>query len=94
MGVLAILGAILFFRRRNSLQDSPRTPRIVRLAFAVEVLVLFSPLFARFGNLQPEHVRGQVAASIIILFSAALGIYYLLVNPGTRLGAGSSLKRS
>lgn len=158
MGVLAILGAILFSRTRNALQESPRTPRIVRLAFAVEVLVLagvglllilkvpntlpwnlslessvlygwvflglafyylyavlkppwihalgpllgflvyylvlFSPLLARFGKLQPEHVPGQVAASIIILFSAALGIYYLFLNPGTRLGAGSSLKRS
>src|ERR1700752_9549 len=55
------------------------------LGFLVYDLVLFSPLFARFGNLQPEHVRGQVAASVIIVFSAALGIYYLFMNPATRL---------
>ena len=55
------------------------------LGFLVYDLVLFSPLFARFGNLQPEHVRGQVAASVIIIFSAALGVYYLFVNPATRL---------
>ncbi|HVF25373.1 MAG TPA: hypothetical protein VNA23_05755 [Anaerolineales bacterium] len=55
------------------------------LGFLVYDLVLFSPLFARFGNLQPEHVRGQVAASLIIIFSAALGLYYLFVNPETRL---------
>jgi len=158
MGVATVLCGILFFRRRDTLEESQRTPRIVRMAFALEVvvlagaglllilkvpntlpwklssessvlygwvflglafyylyavlnpkwihalgpllgflvydLVLFSPLFARFGNLQPEHVRGQVAASIIILFSAALGIYYLFVNPGTRLGMGSNFKRS
>ena len=40
------------------------------LRFLVYDLVLFSPLFARFGNLQPEHVLGQVAASVIIIFSA------------------------
>ena len=54
-------------------------------------LVLFLPLFARFGNLQPEHVRGQVAASLIIIFSAALGVYYLFVNPATRLRARTEM---
>lgn len=56
------------------------------LGFLVYDLVLFSPLFARFGSLQPEHVLGQVAASVIIIFSAGLGLYYLFVNPATRLG--------
>ena len=57
------------------------------LGFLVYDLVLFSPLFARFGSLQPEHVRGQVAASLIIIFSAALGVYFLFVNSATRLRA-------
>lgn len=56
------------------------------LGFLVYDLVLFSPLFARFGSLQPEHILGQMAASAIIIFSAALGIYYLFVNRATRLG--------
>jgi hypothetical protein len=56
------------------------------LSFLVYDLVLFSPLFARFGSLQPEHIRGQVAATVIIVFSAVLGLYYLFVNPTTRLG--------
>ena len=64
------------------------------LGFLVYDLVLFSPLFARFGSLQPEHILGQVAASVIILFSAALGVYYLFVNPATRLGGESALQRS
>ena len=64
------------------------------LGFLVYDLVLFSPLFARFGSLQPEHILGQVAASAIIIFSAALGVYYLFVNPATRLGARSVLRRS
>lgn len=57
------------------------------LGFLAYDLVLFSPLFTRFGNLQPEHVRGQVAASVIIIFSGLLGIYYLFINPVTRLWA-------
>lgn len=158
MGLVAMLCATLFLRTRNNVQDVQPTPRIVRLAFLLEVLVLagaglllllkvpntlpwnlspessvlygwvflglafyylyavlkpqwihalgpllgflaydvvlFSPLFARFGNLQPEHVRGQVAASVIIIFSAALGIYYLFINPATRLGARDNSRRS
>ena len=61
------------------------------LGFLIYDLVLFSPLFARFGNLQPEHVRGQVAASLIIIFSAALGVYYLFVNTATRLRVRTEL---
>ena len=61
------------------------------LGFLVYDLVLFAPLFARYGNLQPEHVRGQVAASAIIIFSAALGVYYLFVNPATRLWARTDM---
>jgi hypothetical protein len=158
IGAAALLCLVLFFRTRSIVPADQPTPRIVRLAFMLEVLVLagagvlllwkvpntlpwnlspessvfygwvflglafyylyailnpqwihalgpllgflvydlilFSPLFARFGNLQPEHIRGQVAASVIILFSAALGVYYLFVNPATRLGAGSSFKRN
>jgi hypothetical protein len=56
------------------------------LGFLVYDMVLFSPLFARFGNLQPEHILGQVAASFIIIVSAVLGVYYLFVNPATRFG--------
>jgi hypothetical protein len=55
------------------------------LGFLVYDLVLFGPLFARYGSVQPEHLRGQLAASAIILFSGALGVYYLFVNKATRL---------
>jgi hypothetical protein len=155
MGILAVIGAFLFFRTRRHAADSQPTPGVVRLAFALEVLVLagaglllilkvpntlpwnlslessvlygwvflglafyylyavltpqwihalgpmlgflvydlvlFLPLFARFGSVQPEHMRGQVTASIIIIFSALLGIYYLFVNPATRLNTQSHL---
>lgn len=60
------------------------------LGFLVYDLVLFGPLFARYGSLQPQHILGQVAATLIIIFSAGLGIYYLFVNPTTRLGPRSS----
>jgi hypothetical protein len=155
MGILAVTGAFLFFRTRRHAADNQQTPGVVRLAFALEVLVLagagillilkvpntlpwnlspessvlygwvflglafyylyavltpqwihalgpmlgflvydlvlFLPLFARFGNVQPEHMRGQVTASIIIIFSALLGIYYLFMNPATRLNTPSHL---
>ena len=55
------------------------------LGFLIYDLVLCGPLFARYSNLQPEHRLGQVAASIIIIFSAALGLYYLFVEPSTRI---------
>lgn len=153
MGLLAVLGGMMFMRTRHLAKNSQPTPPIVIYAFVAEVLVLagagillilkvpntlpwnlspessvlygwvflglafyylyavlnrqwihalgpllgflvydlvlFSPLFARFGNLQPEHILGQVAASIIIIFSAALGVYYLFINPATRLGKRS-----
>ncbi|HZM22163.1 MAG TPA: hypothetical protein VFC02_10485 [Anaerolineales bacterium] len=104
MGVLAVAGGIIFMRSRPIAENRQPTPQIViyavlnrqwihalgpLLGFLVYDLVLFSPLFARFGNLQPEHIRGQVAASVIIIFSAALGIYYLFVNSATRLGTRS-----
>jgi hypothetical protein len=63
------------------------------LGFLVYDLVLFGPLFARYSSLKPEHIRGQVAATLIIIFSAALGIYYLFVNSETRLGARSRSPR-
>jgi hypothetical protein len=158
MGLLAIFCGSLFLRTRYTRSDRQPTPRLVRMAFVVEVLilagvgsllllkipntlpwnispessvlygwillglalyylyaivrpqwihalgpllgflvydlVLFSPMFAHYGNLQPGQMLGQVAASIIILFSAVLGIFYLLINPGTRLGSGSNIERS
>jgi hypothetical protein len=149
MCLLAALGLTIFLNLRRSPLDSQPAPRIVRVAFAAEVLVLagagmllalkvpntlpwqlsgessvlygwvflglacyylyavldprwnqalgpllgflvydlvlFGPLFGRYGQVQPEHLRGQLAASAIILFSGALGAYYLFVNQATRL---------
>jgi hypothetical protein len=64
------------------------------LGFLVYDLVLAYPLFAHYGNLQPGQLPGQVAASLIIVFSAILGIYYLFVNPDTRLGSGPASERN
>lgn len=51
---------------------------MIWMGFLVYDLPLFSPLFASFGNLQPEHTPGQVAASSFLIFSRALGIYNFL----------------
>ena len=64
------------------------------LGFLVYDLVLAYPLLAHYGNLQPGQLPGQVAASLIIVFSAILGIYYLFVNPDTRLGSGPASERN
>lgn len=55
------------------------------LGFLIYDLVLCAPLFARYTGLPPEHRLGQVAASAIIVYSAALGLYYLFVEPSTRI---------
>ena len=61
------------------------------LGFLIYDMVLCAPLFARYASLQPEHRLGQVAASIIIVFSGALGLYYLLVEPSTRIWPAPAL---
>jgi hypothetical protein len=157
LGLLALFCGSLFFRTRYAKSDRQPTPRLVRIAFTAEVLVLAGagillllkvpntlpwtispessvlygwvflglafyylyalvrpqwihalgpllgflvydlvlayPLFAHYGSLQPGQLRGQVAASLIIVFSAILGIYYLFVNPDTRMGSGTSSER-
>ena len=62
------------------------------LGFLVYDLVLFYPLFAHYGSLQPGQLLGQLTASLIIVLSGILGIYYLLVRPDTRLGTRSERK--
>jgi hypothetical protein len=56
--------------------------------------VLFSPLCACVGKLQAENVLGQFAASAIIIFSASLGVYDLIIHPATRPSGGTNLRRS
>jgi hypothetical protein len=153
LGLLAIFCGSLFLRTRYTRSDRAPTPRLVRMAFIAEVLVLAGvgilllikvpntlpwnispessvlygwvflglafyyiyalvrpqwihalgpllgflvydivlayPLFAHYASLQPGQLLGQIAASFIIIVSAILGIYYLFVNPGTRLGSSS-----
>jgi len=50
---------------------------------------------SRFKQSNGSHflIEGVVAATLIIIFSAALGIYYLFVSPATRLGARSGSPR-
>jgi hypothetical protein len=158
LGLLAIFCGSLFFRTRYARSDRQPTPRLVRIAFTTEVLVLagagiflllkvpntlpwtispessvlygwvflglafyylyalvrpqwihalgpllgflvydlvlFYPLFGHYASLQPGQLLGQVAASFIIVVSAVLGLYYLLINPGTRLTSGSGSERN
>jgi hypothetical protein len=65
--------------------------RVVRPAL---LLAIFHPCSLTLAACKPKQMRGQVAAALIIVFSAALGVYYLLVNPATRFGANSTLRRS
>ena len=61
------------------------------LGFLAYDLVLIGPLLARFTNLNPEFQLGQITAVAIITVSAALGIYYLFINKGTRLSLQSQV---
>lgn len=54
------------------------------LGFLVYDLVLIAPLMGHYANLRPEQRLGQITATAIILFSGALGIYFLILNKETR----------
>jgi hypothetical protein len=55
------------------------------LGFLVTDVLLLVSWFTRAGELPSEPLLGQITAAAIILLSTALGLYYLFLNPSTRL---------
>ncbi|GEL19456.1 hypothetical protein [Pseudonocardia asaccharolytica] len=69
------------------------------LGFLAYDAVLIGPFLHGFSVVRPEYLPRLVVATAIVVGSAALAVYYLLLHPPTRLwpvarpGAGSSYRR-
>ena len=55
------------------------------LGFLAYDIVLILPFIRHFSEVQPQHVRGLIVYTIVVVYSALLAIYYLFVNRSTRL---------
>lgn len=55
------------------------------LAFLAYDVILVGPLMGHFATVRPEHRIGLAVYMAVILYSAVLAVYYLVINPATRL---------
>lgn len=55
------------------------------LGFLAYDIVLILPFIRHFSEVQPQHLRGLVVYTIVVVYSALLAIYYLFVNRSTRI---------
>lgn len=55
------------------------------LAFLVYDLILIGPFLLRLPTTPPEHIPGLIIYLIVIVYSGVLAVYFLLINPSTRL---------
>lgn len=53
-------------------------------AFLAYDAVLIGPFIAKFGNVLPSHVPSLVVSSAVLIISAAISAYYVLVIPAVR----------
>lgn len=71
------LHGILFPRWHNALGQL--------LSFLAYDLVLIAPFILLFGTVKPEYLLSLVVYVAVLIYSAGLAIYFLFVNPPTRL---------
>lgn len=57
------------------------------LSFLAYDLFLIVPFLLLFRNVAPGHMLSLVLYVIVLTFSGALAVYYLILDPATRLGA-------
>lgn len=55
------------------------------VGFLAYDLVLIIPFIARLPNLPPQYLAGQIIYLAVIIYSGVLAVYYLFINPGTRI---------
>jgi hypothetical protein len=55
------------------------------LGFLAYDLVLLGPFVRRFGAVPPEHLPSLIVYTAILVYSGALAVYYLAIDPRTRL---------
>jgi hypothetical protein len=56
------------------------------LSFLAYDLVLILPFLALFNAVKPEHLVSLIVYVSILIYSGALAVYFLFLNPPTRLG--------
>ncbi len=59
-------------------------------SFLAYDLVLIPPFLRRFGTIDAELLPSLIVYTAILFFSAAVAVYYLLINPATRVWGQSS----
>src|SRR5688572_27065450 len=57
------------------------------LSFLAYDLVLIIPFLSLAKSIQPEHLVSLIVYLIVLIYSGGLAIYFLFINPQTRLGA-------
>jgi hypothetical protein len=67
------------------LRDRWNMAGAVLLSFLGYDLVLIPPFLKLFGGIVPEHRLSLIVYLAVLLFSAAVAIYYLAINPKTRV---------
>ncbi len=56
-------------------------------SFLAYDLVLIGPFLLHFGAVKPEHRNSLIGYTFVLVFSAAVAIYYLFINQRTRIGS-------
>jgi hypothetical protein len=57
------------------------------LSFLAYDLVLIIPFLLLFGTVKPEFMLNLIVYVTVLVYSGGLAVYFLFVNPGTRLGS-------
>jgi hypothetical protein len=57
------------------------------LSFLAYDLVLILPFLSLFKTVKPEHMLSLVVYVAILVYSGAIAVYYLFINPQTRFGS-------
>lgn len=71
-----------------ALQPTWQQAKANLLGFLAYDLVLLGPFLQHFAKVKPEHAFSLVLYTAILVYSAGLAIFYLLLYPTTRLLAG------
>jgi hypothetical protein len=56
------------------------------LSFLAYDLVLIVPFVLLFDTVKPDRMFSLIVYTAVLIYSGGLAIYYLLINPQTRLG--------
>jgi hypothetical protein len=58
------------------------------LSFLAYDLVLIVPFLSLFKTVQPDHLINLIVYMAVLIYSGAIALYFLFINPRTRIGSG------